>query len=132
MIRVGRLLGMPDRTLPGDIHDFRLYFDAMLASLAVSDTARAIAERLFAANPTTWPLLSPVKLLTAGWLPPGLREQYGMDWGPRRERALRAFEATTRSLVRLTPRRLRRPPWFLLPENASRNPSAGDFKPNRQ
>jgi uncharacterized protein (DUF2236 family) len=128
MIRVGRLLGMPDRTLPGDIHSFRLYVDAMLASLAVTDTARDIAKRLFASNLTTWPLLWPVKLLTAGWLPAGLREQYALDWSPRRERALRAFEATTRSFVRLTPRRLRRPPWFLLPQNAFSKPSAGDFK----
>jgi uncharacterized protein (DUF2236 family) len=131
MIRVGRLLGMPDRTLPPEIHDFRLYVDAMLAGLAVTDTAREIAERLFATDLTTWPLLWPVKLLTAGWLPTELREQYALDWSPRRERALRAFEATTRSLVRLTPRRLRRPPWFLLPENAFRNPRAGDFKHNR-
>jgi uncharacterized protein (DUF2236 family) len=131
MARVGRLLGLPDRTLPHDIHGFRLYVDGMLASLAVTDTGRDIAKRLFATNLTTWPLLRPVKLLTAGWLPAGLRDQYALDWGPRRERALRAFEATTRSLVRLTPRRLRRPPWFLLPENAFRNASARDFKLSR-
>ena len=115
MARVGALLGLPDRTLPRDILGFRLYVDGMLASLAVTDTARDIAQRLFAASLTTWPLLRPVKLLTAGWLPAVLRDQYALDWSPRRERALRAFEATTRSIVRRTPRRLRRPPWFLLP-----------------
>lgn len=116
MREVGGLLGMPRSALPPDFEDFRRYMGTTLTSLEVTDTARAIARRLFTSGALTWPVIAPARLLTAGWLPYPLREQFLLSWGKNHERALKVFEAGARLLVPRVPQRLRRPPWFLMPQ----------------
>jgi uncharacterized protein (DUF2236 family) len=87
----------------------------MLASLQVSDEARGIARELLKLTPTSWPAIAPLRLLTAGLLPETLRVQYGLGWGPKRERLLRFVQAVSRTVVPRLPARLRQPPWFLMP-----------------
>jgi uncharacterized protein (DUF2236 family) len=115
MCRLGLLLEVPAAALPGDLAAFRAYFDATLASLEVSDAARGIARELLKLTPGSWPAIAPLRLLTAGLLPELLREQYGLGWGPKREATLCALQACSRAIVPRLPRRLRQPPWFLMP-----------------
>jgi uncharacterized protein (DUF2236 family) len=115
MCRLGLLLGVPADALPRDLAAFRLYFDETLARLQVSDAARGIARDLLKLTPAGWPAIAPLRVLTAGLLPSTLRSQYGLGWGSRRETALRSFQAVSRALLPRLPRRLRRPPWFLMP-----------------
>jgi uncharacterized protein (DUF2236 family) len=115
MCKLGLLLDVPANDLPPDLAAFREYFDTTLASLEVSDAARGIARELLKLTPGSWPAIAPLRLLTAGLLPEPLRERFGLGWGPKREKTLRALEACSRTLVPRLPRRLRRPPWFLMP-----------------
>ena len=116
MCRLGILLEVPPDYLPRDLAAFRVYFDQTLASLEVSDAARGIARELLKLTPVTWPAIAPLRLLTAGLLPESLRERFGLGWGPKRELALRILQRISRALVPRAPRRLRRPPWFLMPQ----------------
>jgi uncharacterized protein (DUF2236 family) len=115
MCRLGQLLEVPAEELPADLASFRTYFDETLASLQVSEAGRGIARELLKLTPTSWPAIAPLRLLTAGLLPESLREQFGLGWGGKREATLRAVQALSRAVVPRLPRRLRRPPWFLMP-----------------
>jgi uncharacterized protein (DUF2236 family) len=115
MRRIGALLGTPPGAMPANIAAFRAYFEAALSSLRVSDEAHEIAAALFRAGPLLAPVMAPTRQLTAGLLPPALRRQYGLSWGPKRDTALRGMEAASRRLLPWLPRSLRRPPWFVMP-----------------
>ena len=115
MCRLGLLLDVPADYLPADLAAFRAYFDKTLASLQVSGAGRGIARELLKLTPTSWPAIAPLRLFTAGLLPEPLRDQFGLGWGPKRQATLRAIEAFSRIVVPRLPRRLRRPPWFLMP-----------------
>jgi uncharacterized protein (DUF2236 family) len=118
MCRLGSLLSVPDGAMPPDLDGFRDYVEAMLASLNVSEDARAICDALFGGPLPIRPLMSGVRLLTAGLLPETLREQFGLSWGPNYERLLQAAQATSRLALPRLPQRLRAPPWFLMPATA--------------
>jgi uncharacterized protein (DUF2236 family) len=115
MRRVGELLRIPPERLPLNLAAFRAYFDAELASLRVGDDARAVANDLLHCSPLNAPLIAPLRLLTAGALPPALRQQYGLGWGSRREMLLRSLQGACRATLPRLPRALRGAPWFLLP-----------------
>ncbi|HLF71105.1 MAG TPA: oxygenase MpaB family protein [Dehalococcoidia bacterium] len=112
---IGTLLGIPSAHLPRDIEAFRAYFDGAIGALRVNDTSRSLAHEIFDTAPALSPVLWPMKHLTAGLLPPHLRDEFGLSWGPKREAALDALATLSRRLLPVTPRPLRRPPWFLLP-----------------
>lgn len=115
MRRVGELLGIPPDRLPADVTAFRNYFDAELAALRVSDDARKVANDLMRYTLLNVPLIAPLRLFTAGTLPPALRKQFGLDWGDKRERLLRSMQAASRLTLTRLPLALRRTPGFLLP-----------------
>jgi uncharacterized protein (DUF2236 family) len=115
MRRVGHILGIPPERLPADLTAFRAYFDAELAALRVGDDALKVANDLMRYSPPTLPLIAPLRLLTAGTLPPSLRAQYGLAWGKKREMLLRSLQAASRATLTRLPLALRRTPWFLLP-----------------
>jgi uncharacterized protein (DUF2236 family) len=120
MRRVGELLQVqPDRT-PPDLAAFRAYFDSAVQSLRVSDQARAIANDLLRCTPLNAPFIGPLRLLTAGTLPPLLREQYGLPWGSRREMLLHSLQSASRATLPRLPSLPRRTPWFLLPPRPKR------------
>jgi uncharacterized protein (DUF2236 family) len=111
----GRLLGIPDGGLPDGLPAFHAYVAAMVDSLQVSDEAREIGAAIFAPTGPIGPVMLGLRALTAGLLPPRLRDAFGLGWGPRRDRVLSATEAVSRRAWPLLPRRLRLPPPFLLP-----------------
>jgi uncharacterized protein (DUF2236 family) len=115
MMRVGMLLGVPPDIMPADLAAFEGYVRQMVGSLAVTDEARLIARAIFAGGlPLAVPLRA-VEQLTAGLLPPRLREGFGLSWSPRRQAGLDAACRALRLLRPAVPARLRLPPPFLLP-----------------
>jgi uncharacterized protein (DUF2236 family) len=115
MRRVGELLRIPPDALPPDLAAFRAYFEAEVASLRVSDEARAIADDLTRFTPLNAPVIAPLRFFTTGTLPPSIREQYGLGWGGGHETLLRSLQAASRAVLPRLPLMLRRTPWFLLP-----------------
>jgi uncharacterized protein (DUF2236 family) len=53
------------------------------------------------------PVMVPFEVVTAGLLPPTLRTQYGLAWGPGQQRAFRLAVRTLPRLVAMTPPVLR-------------------------
>lgn len=96
---VARVLGIPAECVPARAADFAAYFDAMLAgdALAVTDTAREIAAAVFE-PPTPVPASGVARMLTAGLLPPRLREAFGLRWDADRQRRFEALSASARAL----------------------------------
>ena len=115
MRRFGLLFGLAPEQMPATVEGLRAYVEEMSTSLRVSDEAREIASALFDSGPLLTPATASMRQLTAGLLPPALRNQFRLSWGPNRERTLRMFEKTSRIVVPKLPRRLRAPPWFLMP-----------------
>ncbi len=109
------LLGLPPTLLPATLGDFETYMREMLASpaLSVMPEARALGRQLlYLPAPAPLRLVQPLgEQLTAGFLPPRLREEYGYTWGARRERLLAVGTAAIRSLLPLVPPRLRYTHW---------------------
>jgi uncharacterized protein (DUF2236 family) len=87
----------------------------MMESLEVTDEAREIANALFHAGPGLWPVMAPTRTLTAGLLDERLRAQFGLTWGPGRERVLGLMAASSRRVLPHMPPWLKGPPWFVMP-----------------
>jgi uncharacterized protein (DUF2236 family) len=92
---VARLLGIPAGLVPPDFAAFDRYFETMLDSdaLTVTPTAREIAEAVLAV-----PGGGRVRLVTAGLLPPHLREAFGLAWDAGRAARLASLTASVRAL----------------------------------
>ncbi|MFN8639395.1 MAG: oxygenase MpaB family protein [Dehalococcoidia bacterium] len=117
---IGRQLGIPRELLPHDPRAFQSYVDGMVASLEVSDAARALVEDIFAPRPlVAAPALRVLRELTSGLLPAPLREQFGLRWGPRRETLLNIASLTSRNVWPRLPRGLREPPPLLMPRSTA-------------
>ncbi len=114
MRRFGLLFGLSPEQMPATVEDLRAYVEEMSTSLRVSDHAREIGAALFE-DGLLLPAGALMRQLTTGLLHPALREQFGLSWGPRRERVLRSFERVSRVVVPRLPRRMRAPPWFVMP-----------------
>ncbi len=115
MLRAGALLSVPGDALPSDVPGFRRYLDSMVATLEVTDEARSLAAALFKPLPASGPLMPLTRELTAGLLPPRLRREYGLGWGPARAATLEVAGSASRRVLPLLPPVLRRPPAFLMP-----------------
>jgi uncharacterized protein (DUF2236 family) len=119
------LFGVPASVLPPTLEAFRSYVAGAAATIEVSDEARRIARTIFAPTPLTpsmvWlaPVLLVAREVTAGLLPAPLRDQYGMAWGPARDRLLDAGAVASRALIPKLPRAWRAPPRVFLPPGAS-------------
>lgn len=80
-------LGCPESHWPADRADFDAYWDGMVASMKVGDTARKIAHALFnPPNPAIRAAARIQRFLTAGLLPSRLREELGLEWSPAQQR----------------------------------------------
>jgi uncharacterized protein (DUF2236 family) len=115
MRRFGLLFGLSLEQMPATVEGLAAYVNDMSASMRVSDEAREIASVLFDGGLLLTPALAVARQLTAGLLHPALRDQFGLSWGPRRERTLRALERVSRVVVPRMPPKLRAPPWFVMP-----------------
>src|SRR5262245_27805000 len=96
---LARVLGIPDPPGPAAPARSRAFSGGMLASdgLAVGDAARAIAAAVLA-PPLRLPITGVARLVTAGLLPPHLREAFGLTWDARQETRLAALCESARAL----------------------------------
>jgi uncharacterized protein (DUF2236 family) len=114
--RLGRLLGLRAGQLPPDWGAFRRYFDEMVdtrlqANPTVDRVLHSLRQPLPAVGALPEPVwtaaLAPVThvmlLVTAGLLPPVLRERFGMTWGWSQDCELAALGAACRSFTPLMP-----------------------------
>jgi uncharacterized protein (DUF2236 family) len=109
------MFGVPRERQPETYGDFNEYFaDVVEHELAVTDTLRDVVDATLvnpplpaAARPLRRPAVEALKLQTANSLPPRLRDELGLTWGPRRERLMRAAEPLLRGLLPLTPKLIR-------------------------
>lgn len=106
-----RMLGVPDEYVASSIDQFRDYFDVMLASdeIAVGEVGRRLAHDVL--HPKVRfvppPVFGALGIITAGLLPPSIRDRYGLPWSSTRERAFRAEIRMARIANRGLPARVR-------------------------
>lgn len=113
-----RLLGMPPMSAPSSFASLRRYVDEMVASGEVRVERSGLELGLATLYPpAAWYLPRPVKdavaLLTAGLLPPALREQYALPWSRRHRAAFELLARSARAVVPRLPARLRYVPQAL-------------------
>jgi uncharacterized protein (DUF2236 family) len=122
---IGRAFGVPDDRLPRDLDTFDEYMAAMLgpgSPIQVTPTARELGRAVL--NPPLGPVLPPLGWLPSrayawtlwpaiGLLPPRIREQYGLAWGPLERFVSSWLLATWRASRPLFPAWLRQMPQAL-------------------
>jgi uncharacterized protein (DUF2236 family) len=104
--RFAAACGIPEGHWPPSHEAFVAYRDGMVRDvLWPSADSRRIADSVL--RPRAPRMLRPafgvVGLVTVGLLPPLLRDRFGLEWGPRRERLLRASTGTVRRTLPLLP-----------------------------
>ena len=101
-------LGISRHLMPGTIAELEAYERTMLANEVLpNETSRAVGRDVvrpfrFLPGLATWP----VDALTAGLLPPGLRDAFGLRWGTAERLGFRAAIVTFRYLRLVLPERL--------------------------
>ena len=78
------LFGLPKEALPEDWSAFESYVAAMISSqaLGVSELSRAMGKRIMSGAGSWIPVPRWYQVLTAQWMPPRFREEFGMVFGP--------------------------------------------------
>jgi uncharacterized protein (DUF2236 family) len=109
--RLGEAFGVPLDRQPPTYADFNEYVGDMLDgdSLAVTDALRDVTDATLRPDlplPVR-PLVEAMNLATAGMLPPRLREELGLPWGPGRQRLLEASRVLLSAALPVLPRLLR-------------------------
>ena len=103
--------GVPLGGCPPTLADFTTYFEGELRrTLEPTAAAHHVAD--IALNPLglprlAAPLLAVMAAPTIGLLPPRLRDDLGLRWSPRRDRALTFVAGASRRTLPLVPQRLR-------------------------
>ncbi len=113
MKALGQAYGIPRSAMPAGFDAFRRYWGQMLADgMRITETTREVCEAVFEPDlpRVARPAVELLRLVTVGTLPPSLREQLGLDWGPGRERLLAGSQAAVRGLLPLLPALLHRFP----------------------
>jgi uncharacterized protein (DUF2236 family) len=110
---VGSLLGIPPGAYPAGLAAFEGYVERMVSlgpgsELVVDDRARALAAAVFR-PPGLLPGLAalPTQAVTAGLLPPPLREAYALRWGRQDRAVVGALRGVLPRTLPLLPERLR-------------------------
>ncbi len=109
MKRFARLFAISYNVMPPTWLEFRPYFDDMvLRVLGVGGAARQIAKAILSPpNMVAAPAYASLELLTSAWLPPTLREAYGLRFGATESAALRVLLSAERAAYSLLPGPLR-------------------------
>ena len=115
--RFAVVCGVPEGHWPVGYEDFAAYFDGMVeVGLEVGPEARRIADGVLLPRVpaplslASRPSFELLRMTTTGLLPPALRDDYGLAWGPLRERAFRLSTAGARRAVGILPPGLRQLP----------------------
>jgi uncharacterized protein (DUF2236 family) len=108
---VGVLLGIKREQYPEDFDAFRSYLDTMIerGAVSVGEDARRMGTVVLRPGFPGVPQMAfaPLTLITAGLLPPQLREDYGFKWGRFERAAFEACRIGLRRLVRVAPEPVR-------------------------
>jgi uncharacterized protein (DUF2236 family) len=101
------MLGIPRAHFPAKLGDFHEYLEGMMSSgrVRVGSRARDLADQILRPRLRLVPgqVMIPFEIITAGLLPPTLRAQYGLAWGPSQQRAYRLAVRSLPRIVALTP-----------------------------
>lgn len=109
--RFAVIMGTPEDQVPSSYPAFRSYFDSMVVgpSLDIGATARSLSDELFR---SLWKASHLDRALTSGIMPPNLRNDFGLPWGPADRRLHdRAWAVIGAAMPRL-PSVLRFPPAY--------------------
>ncbi len=134
---IARAFGVPDDVVPADLDAFEAYLAEQLGPagpIRVTATARELARTILA--PPLGPLhpvLGGLPAAAYGWtlwpsiglLPPGIRDAYGLDWGPRRRVVSAWLVAGLRAWRPLVPRDWRTMPQALAADARFASPGPG-------
>ncbi|MDX6699072.1 MAG: hypothetical protein QOE65_2469 [Solirubrobacteraceae bacterium] len=133
--QLGEVFGLAPDATPATIEELDAYMAEMVAGpdLHVGRDVRAhlpaavLRPRVAASRR---PLVGLLGVVTAGLLPPRLRRDYGVSWGPARRRALRTAARGTRAVATRLPDRLRHAPIREVPADLTRGRPvlAGDLR----
>ena len=108
---LGELLGIPRERFAPTLADFDSYVERMMSDGSVSVGSRAKELGALVLRPklrlVPGPAMIPFEVVTAGLLPPVLREQYGLAWGDAQRRVFRLLVIALPRLVAVTPPVLR-------------------------
>lgn len=101
----GQLVGVPPRTFPETVTEFRSYYRTTVdEEIAVGTAGAAVADAILVQLPS--PLLG--EFFAAATMPDPVRDEYGLPWGPVRARLHSALTALIRNVPNRTlPARLR-------------------------
>lgn len=128
-LRFAALFGLTSDVMPQDFKAFAAYMDETLASdmLSVGPEAKDIADHLLKGKGSARAMPKWYVSVTAGLLPPALRDAYGLTFGPvdrrRAERAIRRLQALHPRL----PAKLRYVPTFHRAEARLKGKAAPDL-----
>jgi uncharacterized protein (DUF2236 family) len=114
--RTGALFGLADEAFPRTFRDFTAYCERMVASdeIAVGAPAREIARFLMApSSPAMRPAMRWFEALTAGMLPPRVREGFGLRFGRAEQATYAASLRAIRHGWTRIPARIRRRPEYI-------------------
>jgi uncharacterized protein (DUF2236 family) len=108
---LGEKFGIPRDRQPDTFGDFNDYFADMLASdrIVVTDALRDVVDATLRPElPFVMrPLLEVLNLATVGLLPPQLRDELGLAFGPNRRRVFEAGRVVLSAMLPVLPRMMR-------------------------
>ena len=108
---IGELLGIPHDRFPATLSDFDTYVEQMMSTgpVRVGTVALELAGQVLRPKLRLLPgpVMVPFEVVTAGLMPPVLRSQYGLSWGPRQQRVFRLAVGALPRVVAVTPPVLR-------------------------
>lgn len=111
------LLGIPEGRLPRDAATLWCEFDARLCELRIGTNARRIARGILSPELPMWasPVTRMARLCTIGFLPPSVRNAYGLLWTRHHARLFHSALQAARWFLPCVPDRVRFVPPELLP-----------------
>ncbi|HKV30852.1 MAG TPA: oxygenase MpaB family protein [Candidatus Dormibacteraeota bacterium] len=108
---IGVLLGVPREMYPAGVKAFEAYLQGMIdrREVAVGADARRLGEVILHPGFRGVPRMAfaPLTVITAGLLPPSLREGYRLKWGRGQRAAFAAFRAGLPCLLAIAPEPVR-------------------------
>jgi uncharacterized protein (DUF2236 family) len=134
--RFGTTLQVPEEDWPADRDAFESYWVASMAEIEMDDVTRPYLQgiaNLDFLRPPLGVLASPVvrtfgplnRLLTLGFLHPPFRDELGLPWDDRRQRAFDALTGASAAVTRRLPGPLRAFPFNVYLEDVRRRVRAG-------
>lgn len=124
----GNALQVRPEMWPQGHAEFTAYWDRQVAAFEVDDQVRGYVQQLLSGGSAPWPIRLGMplnRLVTAGLLPPRARELFGLEWGPRHQRA---FDLLFRALpvaYRFIPRPVRTLPARLYRRDMAKRLASG-------